>query len=794
MANDGIERTMTPYLNNQQTNTGFQPHRYRKTVDWSSIPPLVLAAFVALTSISPAITQGAVAVAKDGQQHLTTEQRVEALLKQMTVEEKIGQLNQSFHFVHSQAVDERIVSGAIGSIDHEFDTHEINRLQHLAVEKSRLHIPLIFEADVLHGYRIIFPVPLGLAASWDLKMIERLHEGGALEARLSGQQWTASPMLDITRDPRWGRIVEGAGEDPFLGSKIAIAQVNGFQGPSPIDSQHLVAALKHFAGYGESEGGRDHDAVYLSDPQLRNIVLKPFKAGVDAGAGTIMDAYIDLNDVPASGNRWLLNDLLRDEWKFKGLVISDNNAVSDLVPHGLARDLEDASTRALHAGVDVFLSNNGTDTDGLLTAAKNRSLNIEELDHAVRRVLRLKFEMGLFDHPYFDEKQIDEDILQAHLKAAREASNRSAVLLRNEGKLLPLHEGTYRNVALIGPLADSRQDTVGPWTDGWMIDRVVSVRKALEESGKFQNVQYAQGVQLGRLFPSPFNRKLVEKPQDPWSTEEAERQFQRAIEVAKSSDLIIAVMGEQQLMSGESASRASLDLPGRQEELLKELSKIGKPIVLVLLNGRPLTISWESEHIPGILEMWYPGTEGGNSVVDLLFGKVNPAGKIPITWPRNANQIPIYYSHNSTQDPQGQGTRYWDVPSTPLFPFGFGLSYTSFTFERPKVIRPTVKVGKEVNVEVNVTNCGDFAGEVVVQLYVHQRYGTASRPIRELKGFERLFLQPHENKVVRFVVLPTDLAYWSSSTKTWKQDASEFDVWVGEDSTTTNGTTFAVKE
>ena len=720
------------------------------------------------------------------------ERNVDALLKQMTVEEKIGQLNQSFHFFKSSAVDQRIVSGGIGSIVHEYDIAEINRLQHLAVDKSRLHIPLIFLSDVLHGYRIVYPVPIGLAASFDMKMIEDVQSKAAFEARNAGQQWTASPMLDIARDPRWGRIVEGAGEDPYLGSKVARAQVLGFQGQRPIDQNHLIVSMKHFAGYGASVGGRDHDDVNLSESQLRNVYLKPFKAGVDAGAGTVMDTYIDLNDIPASGNRWLLTDLLREEWGFRGLVVSDNNAVSDLVPHGFAKDKEDASKLALHAGLDVEMSNMGTDAEGLSAAAKDGSLDMAELDTAVRRVLSMKFEMGLFDHPYADDKGMDASTTAEHLGTAKVAAEESAILLRNEGKLLPFETGKFGTVALIGPLGDSRQDIVGPWVDGWDATKVKSVRKALEESGKFTSVKFAQGVQIRRLHPSPFDRKLIEKPQEEWSQEQSDQEFQHAVDTARGADIIIAAMGEQQNMTGESASRASLALPGREEELLKALSALDKPIVLILFNGRPLTIPWETEHIPAILEMWYPGSEGGDAVVDLLFGKANPAGKLPVTWPRDANQIPMYYSHNATQDPKGESSRYWDAPSTPLYPFGFGLSYTTFSFSDPRPSQPRVKLGQSLTIEAEVTNTGDVAGDVVAQLYIHQRYGSASRPIRELKGFERINLQPHESKTVRFELTAEDLTYWSTAKRDWVQEASDFDFGVGEDSTAALNGTFSV--
>jgi len=718
------------------------------------------------------------------------ERRIDALLNQMTVDEKVGQLNQPFHF-SKKKVDDAIAAGMVGSVDHVLDPTEINALQKLAVEKTRLHIPLLFNLDVIHGYRVIFPVPIGAAASWDMAMIESDQGIAAMEARAGGQHWTSAPMLDIARDPRWGRIVEGAGEDPFLGSKIAVAQVKGFQGDLPIDSNHMIATVKHFAGYGAGEGGRDHDAANLSESQLRNVILPPFKAAVEAGAATVMSAYLDVDDVPATGNRWLLTDVLRDEWKFKGLVISDNNAVNDLVPHGFARDKEDAARRALDAGVDVQMTNFG-DVEGLISAAHDGTLDMEKLNSAVRRVLRLKFQLDLFDHPFFEVKPMDDVVLQQHLKAARIAADRSAVLLRNDGNILPLHPQEYKKLAVIGQLADSRQDTLGPWTGGENIDDTVTVRRALEQSGKFLSVVYAQGIQISRKYSSPFDSLMKEKPQKRWTPEQADDEFRHAIEVARDSDIVVAVMGELQDMDGESASSASLALPGRQEELLKAISALGKPIVLVLFSGRPLDLQWAVEHIPGILDMWYPGTEGGNAVVDLLFGDANPAGRLPYTWPRDTDQIPTYYSHNNTQDPQNQGRRYWDEPSVPLFPFGYGLSYTKFSFAPPKLAQPQINLGQTLTVETEVENTGEVAGDVVAQLYIHQRFGSASRPVRELKGFDRVPLQPHEKKVLRFTLTPEDLSFWSTAKKGWTQEPSTFDYWVGEDSSAKVAGTFVI--
>jgi beta-glucosidase len=719
--------------------------------------------------------------------------KVEALLQQMTVEEKIGQLNQSFHFVRNAKSDERVVAGEIGAYVWETDPAEINRLQHLAVEKSRLHIPLIFMMDVIHGYGVIFPVPIATAASWDMSMIEDEQRMVAKVARHAGLQWAASPMVDIARDPRWGRIIEGAGEDPYLGSQVAVAQTRGFQGLGPIDSDHMVVSLKHFAGYGYSEGGRDHDEALIPESVMRNVVLKPFKAAIDAGASSVMSAYMDLNDVPATGNHWLLTDVLRNEWGFKGVVVSDNNAVTDLVPHAFAKDPEDAGKRALSAGVDLQMSNFGN-VSGLLAAANDKTISTQDLDRSVRRMLKLKYQLGLFDQPYIDEVAAVKFDRKPLLKAALVAAERSAALLKNENGLLPLRANAYKKVALIGPLADSKQNTLGPWLTRENVDETVTVRQALEESKMFGSVTYAQGVQLRRLYGSPFDLFLKEKPQAPWTQEEADAQLAHAVDVARDSDLVVAVMGEMGNMIGESASRASLDLPGRQEELLKKIASLGRPVVLVLMAGRPLTITWEAKHIPAILDAWYPGTEGGHAIANLLFGEANPGGKLPMTWPRDANQIPIYLSHSATQDPQNQGKRYWDTPSTPLFPFGYGLSYAKFDFAAPRASVSLIRLGQPITVEAQVTNSSEVAGDVVAQLYIHQRYGTSSRPVRELKGFERVPLKPHETKTVRFTLNAEDLSYWSEAKKAWIQDATDFDFWVGEDSTASAAGKFSVTE
>jgi beta-glucosidase len=715
----------------------------------------------------------------------TVRREAEALLRQMTPEEKVGQLTESFVYAKATQgesdIDDRIVQGEIGSLVDVLDPAEINRFQHLAVEKSRMHIPLLFGMDVVHGYRIIFPVPLAMAASWDMAMIEHDQAIAAAEARRDGVDWTFAPMLDIARDPRWGRIVEGPGEDPYLASRIAIAEVRGFQGRG-LNTDHMLACVKHFAGYGAAEGGRDHDATNLSESQLWNVYLRPFHAGVSAGAGCVMSAYMDLNDVPATGDTWLLTDVLRGDWGFSGVVVSDNNAVNDLVPHGFAKDREDAGARALSAGVDVQMSAEG-DVRGLLAAVRDGRVSANQLDNAVGKVLEMKIKLGLFAHPYAGLQPPDPKLEATHLEAARVASERSAVLLRNAGHLLPLKEGLYRRIAVIGPLANTRQNTLGSWAFVQDMSKVTTILDGLQKRSTDSTVSYAEGVQIRRERPSPFDPLMKERPEPKWSHERVRREFDRAVALAAHSDLCIVVLGELQDMTGESASRASLALPGEQERLLEAVARLGKPIVLVLLNGRPLNITWASQHISAILEMWFPGSGGGDATAALLYGDANPGGKLPITWPRSAAQIPVYYSHNLTQDPQHQGERYWDTPSTPLYPFGYGLSYTSFSYGEARVESVQAHVGEPIRLQAIVENTGDVAGDSVVQIYIHQRYGSASRPARQLEGFDRVRVRPHERKVVYFTLTPDDLSFWSTAKRAWTQEPSTFDFWIGGDST-----------
>jgi beta-glucosidase len=723
--------------------------------------------------------------------------RVDALLKQMTLEEKIGQLSQLFDFGDVKKIDEAVAGGHVGSLLFVTDPTEINRFQHLAVDKTRVHIPLIFGYDVIHGFHTIFPVPIAMAASWDPATVTTAQSIAAKEARAVGIGWTFAPMLDIARDPRWGRIVEGAGEDPYLGSAIAAAQVRGFQGDYIGSPDHILACMKHFAGYGAAEGGRDYDASYIPESQMYNVYLPPFHAAVKAGVGSAMSAYMDLNDVPATGNHWLLRDVLRDQWNFTGFVVSDANSVKSLEKHHYAKDLSDAAVRAFHAGVNMEMAIDFTAYSRHLAAAvQSGQITVQEIEAADRPILETKVRLGLFEHPYVDEARSQRILATPeHRTAARLAAERSAVLLRNEGGLLPLKKSAYTNIAVIGPLADSQLDTLGSWAFQQDLKETVTVLGGLRDKlGPQVKLTYAPGVQLYRKFRSFFDDIFKLKPAVPWTAEQTKAEMSKAVNLATASDLTILVLGEAQNMSGEAASRASLDLPGREEQLLEAVAATHKPIVLVLLNGRPLNIKWAAAHIPAILEAWYPGTQGGNAVANLLFGDAVPGGKLPISWPRDVGQIPINYAHNTTQSPEEQGKRYWDEESTPLYPFGYGLSYSTFAFSDLKVSQAQIKPGESIDVSFDVENTGTSAADEVAQLYVHQGSGSASRPVRELKGFERITLAPHAKKTVHMSLGTPELSYWSTAKKDWVEEPADFDVWVGDNSEATLHASFEIKQ
>ena len=716
------------------------------------------------------------------------------LLRQMSLEEKIAQLSQLPGMPIPEfkeqvgSMEDVIRQYGAGSVLWVSDPKEINRLQHIAVDESRLHIPILFGLDVIHGYHTIFPAPIAMASSWDPKLVESTQTIAAREARAGGISWTFAPMLDIARDARWGRMVEGAGEDPYLGAAMARAQVAGFQGTQTGSQDRVLACAKHFAGYGAADGGRDYDSSYIPEEQMWNTYLVPFKAALDAGVGTFMSAYMDLNDVPATGNRWLLHDVLRDTWHYGGFVVSDANAVHSLITHGYARDGQDAALKAFSAGLDMDMAS-GTYLKYLSEEVKQGRISMQQIDDAVLPILEAKIRLGLFAHPFVDEGQIPQ-VLNApeSQEMARAAVERSVVLLRNQQALLPLHKRQIRSIAVIGPLADAELDLLGMWGAMTKPGPTISILQGIKNKvGGAVHVEFAHGPNIRRDIPSFFENVAIVpvKEQQQQTPEQARKALDDAVATAKRNDVAVLVLGEIALMSGEAASRSSLKLSGGQEELLEAVVATGKPVVLVLVNGRPLDISWAAEHVPAILETWYSGSQAGNGIADILFGDANPGGHLPVSWPRNSGQEPLYYDHNRTQSPEDAPdftSRYWDSSSIPLYPFGYGLSYTSFSYSSLAVDRAQAKVGSILNVSVDVTNTGNRPGDAVAQLYIHQRAGTASRPVRQLKGFQRIALAPGEKQTLHFKLGPDELQFWSPVKKEWVVEPEQFDIWVGTDS------------
>ncbi len=717
---------------------------------------------------------------------------VAKLLSQMSLEEKIGQMSQvPLNQPNAVAPEVLAKEGKVGSFLFVTDPVLIDRLQHAAVRQSRLHIPLLFGFDVIHGFRTIYPVPIALAASWDPAVEERAQMMAAREASAAGVRWTFAPMVDIARDPRWGRMMEGAGEDPYLGSKMAAAQVRGFQGDSIGSSGRILACVKHFAGYGAAVGGRDYEESNISDEQLWNVYFPPFHAALAAGAGSLMSAYMDLNGVPATGNRFLLHDVLRNNWHFQGFVVSDWESVLNLTTHGFSANPADAAARAVDAGVDMEMTST-TFNDTLAQSVRSGAVSGATIDQAVRDILMIKWRLGLFRSPYADPaKAAAAMVTTEQREAAREVAVRTAVLLRNEGNVLPLG-GPQEHIALIGPLADSKADIMGSWSLAGHPADSVTVLEGMRKRFGAEAVTYTTGVEIEREQTSIFDAQFSSPK--PKMTTDAERsaEFAHALDLIRKSDVAVLALGELQSMSGERASRQSLDLPGQQERLLEAAVATGKPIVLLLLNARPLNITWASEHVPAILEAWYPGTEGGDAIAALLAGDANPGGRLPFSWPRSVGQIPVFYAHNLSQIPNDPNTRYWDGSSAPLYPFGYGLSYTAFAESNLRLSKGTVASGGTLNVSIDLANTGTRDGDEVVQLYTHQRAGSMSRPVRELKGFERVALKAGEHKTVTLTLDTNDLGFWSAATHHWAIEPGQFDVWVGNDATAAHHATFEV--
>jgi beta-glucosidase len=695
------------------------------------------------------------------------ERRINALLARMTLAEKLGQLQQLDGEANGNYRPEQVEMvrrGLLGSTLNVRGAARSNELQRIAVNESRLKIPMLFGFDVIHGYRTIFPVPLGEAASWDPAAAERAASIAADEARAAGVHWTFAPMLDIARDARWGRIVEGAGEDPYLGVAFARARVRGFQGTDYSAQDRVVACAKHWVAYGATEGGRDYNTTDVTERNLRGIYFPPFKAAVDAGVGTFMSAFNDIDGVPATANPFTLTRVLRGEWKFDGLVVSDYTAVEELIKHGLAADGADAAQLALNAGVDMEMVSRLYNMHGA-QLLKDRKLSLATIDEAVRRILRIKFRLGLFEHPYADEARERTEILSPpHRAAARELAARSFVLLRNERETLPL-SASARQIAVVGPLADSQTDVIGSWNgDGHVEDAVTLLAGVRAKVAQNTKVTYAKGCDVEG---------------------DANAGFDEAVRAARNADVTIVAVGESAAMSGEASARASLDLPGRQLDLVKAIHATGKPYVVVLMNGRPLTINWLAENSPAILETWFAGTEAGNAIADVLFGAVNPGGKLPVTFPRAVGQEPLYYNHKNTGRPPDANnkytSKYLDVPWTPLYPFGYGLSYTEFQFSNLQLSATRIPAHGRLTVSVEITNAGRRVGDEVVQLYIHDVAASVTRPVRELKGFERVTLQPGERRRVQFTLGPAELGFYDRALH-WVVEPGRFQVFVGTSS------------
>jgi beta-glucosidase len=730
--------------------------------------PLVAALILILPAQPAALSQGVRTV------DAAAERRIDSLLARMTLEEKIGQLNQTHvdwdekakQYVIPPERREELRKGLVGSLLNCVGARESREVQRVAVEESRLGIPLLFGLDVIHGFRTIFPIPLAMAASWDTNAVRHASRVAAVEATAAGIHWTFAPMVDIARDPRWGRIAEGFGEDPFLCSAMSAAAVRGFQGDRLRDASSLAACAKHFVAYGGAEGGRDYNTVDISERTLREVYLPSFRAAVDAGAATLMSAFNDLNGVPASSNPFTLTTILRKEWGFRGFVVSDWTAVGELIPHGIAADSAEAGSKALRAGVDMDMVS-GIYNAKIPALVRSGRFPVDVVDESVRRVLRVKEALGLFDNPYrnCDTSRESRDVLNPEsLASARMLASRSIVLLRNEGNLLPLSK-SLRTLGVIGPLAESRHAPLGPWAGMGRSENVVTVLAGIHAA------------------VAPGTRILYARGCDSTFTDSSG--FAGAFNIARQSEVIVLVLGERNDMSGEAASRSEIGLPGVQRALIERVLAAGKPVVLVLLNGRPLTLAWESGHCPSILETWFPGVQAGNAIADVLFGTVNPSGKLPVTFPRSLGQIPIHYDAKNTGRPFSAAdhftSKYLDAPNTPLFPFGFGLSYTRFAYSNLVLSRSTLRRGDSLTVAVDVRNAGDRPGTEIVQLYLRDVAASVTRPVKQLKGFQRVMVNPGETRRVEFLLGPSSMTFPDAQ---WQPviEPGAFKVFVGTSS------------
>lgn len=717
----------------------------------------------------------AFAFAQKKQKAKTIDQRVDSVLQLMTLEEKIGQMtlftsdwDVTGPTMRSEYKND-IKKGKVGAI---FNAHtaKYNRdLQKVAVEETRLKIPLLFGYDVIHGYKTIFPIPLGETSSWDMKALEASASVAAAEAAAAGLHWTYAPMVDIARDPRWGRVMEGAGEDTYLGVQAAKARVKGFQGNNFQNADKVVACVKHYAAYGAPQAGRDYNTVDMSERVFRETYLPPYRAAIDEGCLTVMTSFNELDGVPCTGNSYLLKDILRKEMGFRGFVVTDYTSINEMTNHGIVANEKEAGELALNAGVDMDMQG-AVYYNHLEKSLKEGKVTLAAINDAVRNVLRIKFMLGLFDNPYayMDEQREKQTILSAkNLAIARDVAKKSIVLLKNEQNVLPLAK--KGKIALIGPLADNKTELIGAWSGAGNYNDCVSVEEGIKNVAKDVTILKAKGCDIDKTDKAGF---------------------EEAINVAKQADVVVAVIGEAAWMSGEASSRAAIGLPGVQEEMILALLKTGKPVVVVLMNGRPLAIPTIAENSTAIVETWFLGTQTGNAIADVLFGDYNPSGKLPMTFPRSVGQIPIFYAAKNTGRPQPNDpnfkwcSRYQDVPNAPLYPFGYGLSYTNFTYSDLNINKTKFKKGEKVTISVTLKNTGKYDGEEVTQLYIRDLVGSVTRPLRELKGFQKVFLKAGEEKILQFEISDSDLAFFTRNMQ-FKAEAGAFDIFVGGDSNAT---------
>ncbi len=718
---------------------------------------------------------------------------IDALMKKMTLEEKIGQLNLpgSGDIVTGQAsnsdIGKKIKEGKVGGLFNIKTVEKIRAVQKIAVEESRLKIPMLFGMDVIHGYETVFPIPLGLSCTWDMKLVERSAQIAAMEASADGINWTFSPMVDISRDPRWGRISEGSGEDVYLGSQIAKAMVKGYQGNGEYKNNNLMACVKHYALYGAAEAGRDYNTTDMSRVRMFNEYLPPYKAAVDAGVGTVMASFNEVDGVPATANKYLMTDILRKQWGFKGFVVTDYTGINEMIDHGLG-DLQTVSAKALNAGIDMDMVGEGF----LLTLKKSSQegkVTIAQIDAACRLILEAKYRLGLFQDPYryCDPNRAKTDIFtDANRSEARAIAAQSFVLLKNQGNILPIKKtGT---IALVGPLADAKENMPGTWSVAANFSKSISVLTGLQAAvGNNAKIIYAKGSNLDAdsvfeqragMFGKGFNR----------DRRNAQAIIDEAVAIANQSDVVVAALGESAEMSGESSSRTDIEIPQAQQDLLMALLKTGKPVVLVLFTGRPLALKWEQENVPAILNVWFGGSEAGSAIADVLFGDVNPSGKLSTTFPQNIGQVPIFYNHKSTGRPLPEGkwfqkfrSNYLDVSNDPLYPFGFGLSYTNFTYGPVELSRPSIKSTETLTATVTVTNSGAVTGKEVVQLYIRDMVGSSTRPVKELKGFQKIELKAGESKKISFTISVSDLKFYNYDLK-YVAEPGDFKIFIGGNS------------